>query len=122
MGRMRSQDISASRRCQSYNVASSRQMSADMKALHQFFAGLHGKLWAQAAEHFLTALRVHGRQLAHEFVARFPFRITTTADANRKQRRYYPNGDVSSGDHQSIQNKIENWEFGSTRRARTEAA
>jgi hypothetical protein len=46
MERVRTQDISASRRCQSYNVAGSRQMSADMKASHQFFAGFHGKFWA----------------------------------------------------------------------------
>jgi len=43
---MRSQDISACRPRQSYNVAGSRQMSADMKAPHQFFPGFHGKLWA----------------------------------------------------------------------------
>ncbi len=46
MGRMRSQDIAVSRPYQSYNVANSRQMSADMKAPHQFLPGFHGKLWA----------------------------------------------------------------------------
>jgi len=43
---MRSQDISALPPCQSYNVAGSRQMSANMKALIEFFPGFYGKFWA----------------------------------------------------------------------------
>jgi hypothetical protein len=53
----------------------------------------------KAAEHFFSALRVHGRQLARQFIARSPFRITAPADAHREESRYYPNGDVSLGDH-----------------------
>jgi hypothetical protein len=56
-------------------------------------------LGVEAAEHFLAALRVHGRQLAHEFIARSPFRVTAPPDAYREESGYYPNGNISFGDY-----------------------
>jgi hypothetical protein len=56
--------------------------------------GLHRELWVHAAENFFTAFRVHGRQVAHQFVSRSPFRILAPADTDRKKRRDNPNGDI----------------------------
>jgi hypothetical protein len=52
--------------------------------------------------HFFAALRIHGRQLAHQFIARSPFGVTAPADAWREESGYYPNGDVSFADHETL--------------------
>src|SRR5919106_3514729 len=61
------------------------------------FAHFECEFRVEAAKHFFAAFRVHGRKFAHELVARFHFRVTTPADADREQRGYYPNGNLSFG-------------------------
>ena len=57
----------------------------DLKAAHQFLARFHGEVRPHPTEHFFTAFRIHRRELAHQFVARFPFRILAQANANREK-------------------------------------
>src|ERR671919_402682 len=61
------------------------------------FAHFECELRVEAAKHFFAAFWVHGRKFAHKLVARFHFRVTTPADADREQRGYYPNGNLSFG-------------------------
>jgi len=68
--------------------------SAYMKASHQFLPGLHGERWIHAVENFFTALVIHGCQVAHQFVARSPFRILAQTDADRQKRGDDPNRDI----------------------------
>jgi hypothetical protein len=75
--------------------------SAYMKSSHQVLPGLHRELWIHAAENFFTALLIHGCQVAHEFVARSPFRILAQTDADRQKRGDDPNSDVCRG-HERI--------------------
>jgi hypothetical protein len=72
-------------------------VSAYMKSSHQFLPGLHRELRIHAAENFFTALRIHGCQVAHQFVARSPFRILAQTDADRQKRGDDPNSDVCRG-------------------------
>jgi hypothetical protein len=65
-----------------------------MKSSHQFLPGLHGERWIHAAENFFTALVIHGCQVAHQFVARSPFRILAQTDADRQKRGDDPNRDI----------------------------
>jgi hypothetical protein len=67
---------------------------AYMKSSHQILPRLHRELWIHAAENFFTALLIHGCQVAHEFVARSPFRILAQTDADRQKRGYDPNSDI----------------------------
>ena len=54
----------------------------------------HGKFRTHTAKNFFTALRIHGYQVAHELVARFPFCILAKANTDRQKRRDDPNGDI----------------------------
>ena len=47
-----------------------------------------------ATEDLFPAFRIHGCQVAHQFVARSPLRILARADTDRKKRRDDPNGDI----------------------------
>jgi hypothetical protein len=67
---------------------------AYVKSTHQFLPGLHGKFRTHAAKDFFAAFRIHGYQIAHQFVAHSPFCILAAADTNRKKRRDDPNGDI----------------------------
>ena len=51
-------------------------------------------LRVHSTEDFFPAFGVHRCQLAHKFVARFPFRILARADSNRKKRRDNPHANV----------------------------
>lgn len=68
--------------------------SAYMKSSHQFLPGLHRELWIHAAENFFPALPIHGCQVAHQFVARSPFRILAQTDTDRQKRGDDPNSDI----------------------------
>jgi hypothetical protein len=50
-----------------------------------------------AAEDFFTAFGIHGGQVAHQFVARSPFRILAPTDADRQKHGNDPNSDICSG-------------------------
>jgi len=56
--------------------------------------GLHRELWVHAAEDFFTAFRIHGGQLAHEFVARSPLCVLAPANTDREKRGHDPNRDI----------------------------
>jgi hypothetical protein len=60
--------------------------SAYVKSSHEFLPRFHGELRIHAAEDLLTAFRVHGCQLAHQFVARLPFCVFAPANAGREKR------------------------------------
>src|SRR5947207_862759 len=47
-----------------------------------------------STKEFFPAFGIHRCQLAHKFVARFPFRILARANSDRKKRGDNPNGDV----------------------------
>jgi hypothetical protein len=68
--------------------------SAYVKSSHQFLPGLHRELRIHAAENFFTALLIHGCQVAHQFVARSPFRILAQTDADRQKCGDDPNSDI----------------------------
>jgi hypothetical protein len=51
-------------------------------------------LRVHSTKDFFPAFGVHRCQLAHKFVARFPFRILARADSSRKKRRDNPHGNV----------------------------
>jgi len=65
-----------------------------VKSAHQFLPCLHGEVRAHSAEHFFPAFPIHGCKVAHQFVAYFPFRVFTPANAEREKRRNDPNGNV----------------------------
>ena len=52
------------------------------EAFHQLFADFQREFRIQATKHFSAAIWIHGRQFAHEFIARFPFRVATPTDTD----------------------------------------
>ena len=65
-------------------------------------ARFHGDVWSHPTEQFFPALRIHGCQFAHQFVARFPFRILAQTDADREKRRDDPNRNVCRSQRNSL--------------------
>jgi hypothetical protein len=59
--------------------------------------GLHRELWIHAGENFFTPLPIHGCQVAHQPVARSPFRILAQTDADCQKRGDDPNSDICRG-------------------------
>ena len=78
-------------------AAGATQAFADYLYLRNNVRGLHRELWVHAAENFFTAFRIHGCQLAHQFVARSPFSILAPTDADRQKHGNDPNSDICSG-------------------------
>ena len=53
--------------------------------------------WIHSAEDFFPALTIHCCELAHQLVARLPFCVFGSANAEREQRGDDPNGNVGRG-------------------------
>jgi hypothetical protein len=90
-------------------------ISFQTKPLHQFLADLHLQVRLQTAQNFLAAFRVHGREIAHQFVARLIFRVLAATDADGNESGDDPDGDVCSRNHAEL--KIKKEELGSQKRA-----
>lgn len=74
-------------------------LTHDSKAFHQLLPSFHGEFWIQSPEHLFAPFGIHGGEVAHQFVARFPFRITTTGDADGENGGHCPHCYVSSAGH-----------------------
>src|SRR5215510_12755264 len=86
-------------------VALQEAASENVKSSHQFLARLHRLCWIHPTEHFFPAFTIHPCELAHELVARFPFRVFARADAEREQRRDNPNSNVGRCDEKHNKRK-----------------
>lgn len=69
---------------------------------HEFLPDLHLQVRLQTAQDFFATLRVHGREIAHQFVARLIFRVLARSNTDRDERGDNPNRDISSTDHGGI--------------------
>lgn len=82
-------------------VASQVWSGHDSKTFQQLLTDFERDLRVQPAKHLLALLDVHRRQLPHEIVTRFHFRVTAPADPDRKQRGRRPNRNVPLLNHTS---------------------
>ncbi len=69
-------------RARDLSDAEPRRSAHYPEAFHQLPAHFQREFRIQATKHFPAAIRIHGRQLAHEFIARFPFLVATPTDAD----------------------------------------
>ena len=74
--------------------------SENIKSSHQFLARFHCLLRTHPAEHFFPTFTIHCCEFAHQLIARFPFCVLAQANAQREQRGYDPNSNVSGGDEE----------------------
>ena len=76
------------------------QHSENVKSSHQFLTRFHRPRWIHSAKHLFTTLTIHSCEFAHQLIARFPFCVLAQANAEREQRGYDPNSNVSGGDEE----------------------
>ena len=69
------------------------------KPFHQFLPDLHLQVRLQTAEEFLAAFRIHGGEIAYEFVATLIFSVLAPADSGSNESRDDPDSNVGSRNH-----------------------
>ena len=74
-------------------------ISFQTKPFHQFLTDLHLQVRLQTAEKFLAPLRIHGGEIAHEFVARLIFSVLAPTDADGNNGGDDPDGNIRSRNH-----------------------